>query len=446
MTGGSETQAGGRPDRGEPDPGALCRSYATTTSGVGGAIKVRPEDFLVDEIPAYEPCGEGEHVYLGIEKTQVSHGELIGCLRRHFDVSESAIGFAGMKDKQGVTRQVVSIHLHDDPPSVEPDHDRIHVLWATRHRNKLRRGHLTGNRFSIRIRDVDAVRVPAVMKSVRALEQTGVPAAFGEQRFGYRLNNHVIGLHYVRDEPERLLDEVLGTGGAWFPEHQRERRELYDAGDYQGAAALWTRADRTELILVKALIREGSARGAVRAIAPPIRNFWLSALQSAVFNRVLQIRIEAGTLGVLDEGDLAFVHAKRAVFDVDREELASADLPGRLERIEVSPSGPLWGAGMTRASGSVDEVERQALAAFVVDVDDYLMSSRAPEGGRRPLRAPLGNAQVDAGLDEHGHYVRVAFDLPRGVYATVALAEIMKPLHDDEAPSRTGGEADVGAS
>ncbi|MHC4908183.1 MAG: tRNA pseudouridine(13) synthase TruD [Planctomycetota bacterium] len=415
-----------------PDRGPLCRAFATDTPGVGGVIKVRPEDFLVDEIPLYEPCGEGEHIYLGIEKTQVSHGELVGCLKRHFDVPEGAIGFAGMKDKQGVTRQVVSIHLHKDPASIEPDHDRIHVLWAERHRNKLRRGHLVGNRFSIRLRNVDAVRVPAVMQTISQLERRGVPTAFGEQRFGYRLNNHIVGLLLVRDQPEALVDEVLGSGGSWFPDHQLERRELFDAGEYGEAARLWTRADRTELILVKALIREGSARAAVRAVAPSISGFWLSALQSAVFNHVLEHRIHAGGMGRLVEGDLAWVHDKRAVFPVTAEERADPELAERLDRIEVSPSGPLWGAGMTRAAGAVGAVEHAALADCVGDVEAYLASKRTPDGGRRPLRAPLRHPEVDGGIDEHGHYIRVAFDLPRGVYATVAMGEVMK--NDDERP------------
>src|SRR5437870_13191447 len=114
-------------------------------SGVGGKIKLRPEDFLVDELPLYEPEGQGEHLYLGIQKTNVSHGELMACLRKHFGVPERAIGFAGMKDKAGITRQTVSVHLLNDPPAVEIPHARIQVLWALRHRNKIRRGHLAGN-------------------------------------------------------------------------------------------------------------------------------------------------------------------------------------------------------------------------------------------------------------------------------------------------------------
>jgi tRNA pseudouridine13 synthase len=129
----------------------LPQRFLTDDEGIGGRIKVRPADFLVEEIPAYEPSGAGEHLYLGVEKMSVAHGELMAAIRKHFGVREKAIGYAGMKDKQAVTRQVLSVHVLEDPPTLDITHDRIRILWAKRHVNKLRRGHLKGNRFSIRI-------------------------------------------------------------------------------------------------------------------------------------------------------------------------------------------------------------------------------------------------------------------------------------------------------
>ena len=138
----------------------LPQRYLTDAPGIGGVIKVRPQDFLVEELPLYEPGGDGEHLYLRIEKSGVSHGELISCLRRHFGVPAWAIGFAGMKDKHAVTRQTVSIQLPGrDPPAGPIKHERINVLWAERHTNKIKIGHLAGNRFSIRIREVDPLKV-----------------------------------------------------------------------------------------------------------------------------------------------------------------------------------------------------------------------------------------------------------------------------------------------
>ena len=201
----------------EPITNPLPQRYLLKDEGVGGLLKERPEDFIVDEVPAYEPCGEGEHLYLRIEKTGVSHGEMISCLNRHFEVTSKAIGYAGMKDKIGVTRQTVSLHLLNDPPSLDLPHERIRVLWAKRHRNKIRRGHLLGNRFCIRIRNLDPGRREDVLQRLRTLERLGVPDYFGPQRFGYRKNNHLLGIACLRGDWRGLLTELLGAKGSWFP-------------------------------------------------------------------------------------------------------------------------------------------------------------------------------------------------------------------------------------
>lgn len=403
----------------QPLPGR----FATGGAGVGGVIKTRPEDFEVEELALYEPSDRGEHVYLRVEKSGVSHVELIAVLRRHFGVPHRAVGFAGMKDKHAVTRQTVSIRLPGVEPSGRPiDHDRIRVLWASRHTNKIRIGHLAGNRFSVRIRDVDPAAVVAARDRLAQLERGGIPNYFGAQRFGYRLANHALGRLVLKSDWGGLLAELLGTGGSAFPEYQRPRRELFDEARYEEAAALWTPADRNELAVIKTLASGASKRDAVRAAGKAVRRFWISAFQSAIFNRVLDRRLDAGALAALVEGDLAWKHDNGAVFAVTAEELARPELAGRVERLEVSPSGPLWGAGMTRAGSAVAVAEEEALAASGLGPADL----GAVRGARRPLRVPIANTAIEAGGDEHGPYIRVAFDLPPGAYATVVLRELMK--------------------
>src|SRR5690606_17358918 len=115
--------------------------------GAGGRLKVRPEDFLVEEIPAYEPSGEGEHIYLFVEKRNHSTMHVVRLLADHFGVRRDAVGFAGLKDKFAVTRQLFSVHVPGRRPSDFPAFERpgIVVHWADLHANKLRRGHLKGN-------------------------------------------------------------------------------------------------------------------------------------------------------------------------------------------------------------------------------------------------------------------------------------------------------------
>jgi tRNA pseudouridine13 synthase len=409
----------------------LPQRYVTSEPGIGGKIKLRPEDFLVDELPLYEPSGEGEHLYIGVQKAGVSHGELMATLRRHFGVTDTQIGFAGMKDKMGITRQVISIHLpgaaaQPRDADAQPPHDRIRELWAARHRNKIQRGHLQGNRFSIRIREVDPTRALQARRTLLRLVQTGVPNYFGSQRFGYRRNNHLVGILLLRRDWRGIIDEVLGAQGTPFPEYQRERRELFDARHVEQAASHWTAADRSERIIINALRRGEKNRNAVLSVGRAAFAFWLSAFQSAAFNRVLDRRIDDGLFDQLIEGDLAWKHINRSMFPVTAQELATGALPPRLAALEISPSGPLWGREMRMAEGAPGRTEQDALAGMGMTVENFLASTNCPEGGRRAMRVPLLHPEIDAGTDEHGGYIRVAFDLPRGAYATVVLREIMK--------------------
>lgn len=393
-------------------------------AGIGGSIKQRPEDFLVDELPLYEPAGEGEHLYVRIEKKGVSHGEMMSHLRRHFRVGNESIGFAGMKDKVGVTRQTISIHTSTDPAPIELSHAGLRVLWVARHRNKLRKGHLAGNRFSIRIRDVNPLRVPSVASGLQVLTERGAPNYFGPQRLGYRKNNHVMGLALMQGAWQAMLDELLGTGGSIFPEYQRERRELYDRGAFEAALEQWTAADPAECMAMRALTRGATPAAAVRAIDRSQRGFFISAWQSAIFNRVLDERVGAGTFDALEPGDLAWNHGARNVFAIT-DVADDAELEQRMKIIEISPSGPLWGMKMQRAGGEVDARERAALQATGMTEEQLARTRDAPRGGRRPLRVPVGHPEVEGGVDEYGGYVRLAFDLPAGAYATIVLRELM---------------------
>jgi len=405
----------------------LPQQFATSEPGIGGRIKVRAEDFLVDEIPLYPLSGSGEHLYLGVQKINTSHAEMMSVLRRHFGVGDGSIGFAGMKDKVGVTRQTISIHLPGaEIPETPLDHQRIQILWRDRHHNKLRLGQLAGNRFSIRVRDVDPMKAPQALRILRQLERGGVPNYFGEQRFGYRGNNHVLGAYVLRGDWRHACTFLLGQAGGGFQEYQRPRRELYDAGRYDEAAAQWTTADRNELIVIRKLAKGTRPRDALLAVGDTAVEFWISALQSAIFNRVLDERIRSGCLATLAEGDLACKHENRSMFHVTAEALASGELAQRLTANEIAPTGPLWGPGMLMPSGATLEAERQALMAAGFDVEKFLAFKRVLEGQRRPMTVPLRHASLDAGMDEHGEYIRVAFDLPRGSFATVVMHEIMK--------------------
>ena len=392
----------------------------------GARIKERPGDFIVEELPLYEPSGEGEHLYLRIVKEGTSHHEMVDVLCRHFGVDDRAIGTAGMKDRQAVTGQTVSVHLPRKPELRSIQDPRIQVLWATWHGNKLRRGHLAGNRFSVRVRGVEPFRAPAAWRAVRELEARGVPNGFGPQRFGMRGNNHVLGAMLLGGRHDELLRELCGTGGSPFHASEREARERFDAGAFEESARAWPRGLDAERAATRSLARGGSPRDAVRAVPRPVQELWTDAWQSAVFNRVLDARIADGTFDRVLPGDVASKRANGARFAVDDAAMAEqgdASVEARARRFEISATGPLPGCDTPLATGAPGAVERAAIEALGGESLVAPGPSRRPPGDRRPLRIPLTNPEMEAGFDEHGPYLRLAFDLPAGAYATVALRE-----------------------
>lgn len=404
-------------------------------AGIGGRLKVREGDFLVEEQPAYEPSGRGEHLFLFVEKTGRTTSDVVRTLAKAFRVSRGAVGYAGLKDKRAVTRQYFSVHLPGRTDEAEglrrlevQQTKTLKVLWADRHENKLRRGHLAGNRFVIRLREVAATDVLSAKRVLDHLEAGGVANYVGGQRFGYRQNGHVIGRHLLLGQWQRALAVMLGEGHEEDSPGLAEGRRRFQAGDYAEALAVWPRTLRFDRQALDALRQGADAWGAVRAIDRSQRSLYVSAWQSDVFNRVLDARIRAGTFDRLLAGDLAWKHDSRAVFLVDEATAGTENAAGgRVPRHEVSPSGPMWGMRMTQASGQVGQTERAALAAGGLGVEQLGGAGDVgAEGARRPLRVFLRDAEVSGGVDEDGAYVRVAFELPRGAFATMVLREMMK--------------------
>jgi tRNA pseudouridine13 synthase len=400
---------------------------------VGGRLKERPEDFLVEELPLYQPSGQGEHLYLFIEKRGMATMSMVGQVARHFGVRIGDVGYAGLKDKHAVTRQMVSVPLggRREDQFGALAHPRMTVLWTARHGNKLRRGHLAGNRFVVRIRGVDPSLAVRAHRVLRRLERDGAPNRLGEQRFGALGNNHEVGRAVLLGEWRRALDLMLGPSDR-SPASCAEARAWYARGDYARARAAFPARFHTERRALAALEKGTGPKRAVAAIGHMQRRYYLTAFQSAVFNAVLDGRLRDGALSSLRAGDLAWKHENGAVFAVGAAEAAAPEMRDRLARLEISPSGPMWGPGMTRAAGDVDRTEVAALEATGVTLERLAAYGASAggrgdlEGARRPLRVPLRYADVEGGIDEHGPYIRCAFELPRGAFATAVMQEVMK--------------------
>ena len=372
---------------------------------IGGVFKKRPSDFIVEELPLYEAKGEGEHLYLQVEKTNLSHEAMVAALMRQFNVPRQAIGTAGRKDKKAITRQWVSVHLHKDPSTLEPHHECIAFLEATRHANKLRLGHLRGNRFFIRIREIELKDLSQVRDLLASMVASGLPNYFDQQRFGVRGINHLLGRSLIAKDSTQLVRLLTESEDIeQWPIHSPER-----------LAANW--------------LEQGKSAGQIAArLGRQTRQFWISALQSAVFNRVLERRVRENSLVSLSEGDLAWKHDGGSVFAVTGETLQDLQIAKRLADFEISPSGPMWGSRMTRCGKLIDEIERECLQEFSLVPEQFSKLGRSTSGARRPLRVAVGQATADASEDEHGKFIELSFELPPGSYATVVLRAITGAL------------------
>lgn len=329
-------------------------------------IRVAPEDFVVEELPLFEPEGEGPHTYLCVEKRLANTEDVARALARAFDVAPRDVGYAGRKDRFAVTRQWFSV------PDVDPaqadgldlagslrGEGQARVTAAIRHRHKLRTGQLRGNRFELRVCGLSPDGLERALGRVEAVRVQGFPNRFGAQRFG-------------RD------------GGNLEPARQ--------------------------------VLAGKTPRGLGRRQA----RFLVSALQAAVFNEVLRTRPLA--LDCLEVGEIAVVHASGGPFLVEDAELESE----RARRFEISPSGPIFGTRRLRPEGAAAEREAAAHDALGVPLPQDLVAPRGLrlKGARRALRARPEHLEAEA---ERGDLL-LRFELEAGCYATVVLEELIGPF------------------
>ncbi|MFZ5547158.1 MAG: tRNA pseudouridine(13) synthase TruD [Pseudomonadota bacterium] len=220
---------------------------AYPVSGGSATLKLLNEDFTVTELPLQPPSGEGEHLWLDIEKNGANTAFVAQQLAEAAGVQERDVGYAGLKDRHAITRQWFSIYLPngkgkgDTPDLTQLQNPEFKVLSQSRHVKKLRPGDLHGNRFRIVLRDVTGDR-DAIEANLKAVAAQGAPNYFGAQRFGH------------------------------------------DGGNVEQGRAM--------------LARE------IRVRNPKKKSIYLSAVRSFVFNEVLALRIQQGLWGKTLPGDV----------------------------------------------------------------------------------------------------------------------------------------------
>lgn len=290
--------------------------YATAgLPGIGGKLRATPEHFVVDEVALYEPQGDGQHLYVNLTKVGLTTKDVQFQLERMLGLPRGSVGFAGMKDKYARTTQTFSLPIGNRPPAYADEVAQqiaemlpVTVNWAALHRNKLRLGHLLGNRFQIVVSGLEIAPEEALIRAQAvfgAIERRGIPNYFGPQRLGADGSN-------VRDGLELL------RGGA-------AKRDKW------------------------------------------LRRFLISAYQSYLCNRYLARRMEMGAFDQLLSGDVAKKYATGGMFEV--VDLATEQ--PRYAAHEISFTAPIFGAEMWQAKAAAGELEQAVLAEAATTLDDF---------------------------------------------------------------------------
>lgn len=332
--------------------------------GVGGSLRASTDHFIVEEIPLYDPSGEGQHLYVNITKEGLNTRDVEMGLARVFGIANRDVGIAGMKDKHARTTQTFSVSVgYVDEAFVQAAPGRIAeklpvtVNWAKLHKNKLKRGHLLGNRFTVTITDLAVPPEEALARAqaiIEVLEKRGLPNFYGPQRLGRDGMNVQRGMEILRTK-----------------QHVSDR---------------W------------------------------LRNLLLASVQSYLCNRYLARRILDGSYDTLLLGDIAKKVDTGGLFEVAD---VDAENPRYLAQ-EISFTAPMFGPDMWGASGPSGALEEAVLAEHSFTIEQ--MAKARLSGTRRMGRLRLTDLAVETSEDG----LVVGFSLPKGAFATTLLRELMK--------------------
>jgi tRNA pseudouridine13 synthase len=371
-----------------------------------GRLLAGPAHFLVIEEPAYAPSGSGEHLYVEIEKEGLTTDEVAVALARACDVKAVDVGCAGRKDRHAITRQWFSVrsgteaHLSNLRTAFAKG--RLLVLNASRHGNKLRVGHLRGNRFRLGLGEVaDLVQLQAALDT---LARHGIANRFGPQRFGLGGANLLVARAWGGGDHAAAIQRVVDPSGAWtigMPLPARFR--LGPEG--RAMAALRRGADPAEALNQ----------------ADELRKLIASAAQAAIFNAVLDARAEAGLAHRLRTGDIACTRdgIPFTVTAADLDDVNRRAAPGELDALYT---GPLPGTMRLQPSDAVLAEERAWSAGTGLDWSWFADGGTFESpGGRRQLHVGFRSPPQ---ITVEGAITWVSFALPPGSFASEVLAQV----------------------
>lgn len=327
-------------------------------------------DFTVEEMPLYEFTGEGEHLILQVRKKDMTTWEMLDAISNHVGIRRRDMGYAGLKDKHAMTIQYISVMAIHEEKLKAFNHEKIKILSTVRHNNKIRVGHLKGNRFKIRLKKVLGVQKDKLDSVLKWIKKNGVPNYFGNQRFGTDGNNW--------EDGKKLVEGTLKM-------RDRKTKEFL-MGSYQSYLFNNWLSKRMEL---NHLLEQFSEAETEQIMKLPVGSLKGTKLQPNFFKLV--------------EGDTMMHYPYGRVFNV--EDLAEE--ARRFETKDIAPAGLLPGKKTKLSTGTAGLIE----ASFVKEIN--------LNGARRYAWIQVTEITKNY-VEEKAHY-ELSFVLPKGCYATNVL-------------------------
>ncbi len=338
------------------------------------------KDFIVEEVPLYDFRGEGEHLILKIRKKEMTTWSAIQKISEIIGVKLREIGYAGLKDRDGFTIQYISIPKKYEKELKNFENDKIKILETTYHKNKIKIGHLKGNRFFIRLKKVLPTQADILKSLLEKIESNGIPNYFGYQRFGRDKENFIIGKELLEGKRR---------------ERSRKRRD-----------------------------------------------FFISAYQSHLFNLWLSKRVEISKLFEafsIKELEKLFNYPKEIIKEIKSQKQFCKILPGdimhhypygkvfisnniieeseRFYRKEITLTGFLFGKRAIKSDGIARELEK--------DIFDEVKPFEERVNGNRRF-AWIFPKEIKSNYREKEAWFEFNFYLPKGSYATTLLEELIE--------------------
>ncbi len=407
--------------------------HLSETPGIGGRIKEKPEDFIVIEVLPKNIFKSGSCLIYRLKKRNWDTMAAIKEIAKRLEIPYREIGFAGTKDRKAVTFQYISICSRNENLGDSLEIRDIELKFVG-YGKRLRLGTLLGNKFRIIVRKPNfggsslLERIRDILSDLK--EKGGFPNYFGYQRFGERrVINHEVGKLLLQGKFEDAAIKFLGEYSGDM-EGDKARKNFLESRNIEKALEEFPRFLRYERAMLYRYKKTGSWKKAFAVLPNPIMRIFIHSYQSYLFNRILSRRIEEGLpLNEALVGDI-ICQIKNGIPLRDRTyRVTESNIEFVNEKIrggEAMVTGPIFGYLMRKARGTPGRIEEEILEEEGISIEQFRMKSlklMAEPGGRRELL--IRPKEFRYGVLKDGS-AGFKFFLPKGVYATSLLREIMK--------------------